>query len=733
MTIQEINNTYGRITDALGRKELKGAFDLLLGLIAGSGHYEFQDKLDELQGTYKAMLGYQMMNVSDPMQSQIYRQLQAALYELADHIRIRALEKDSPRQYFSMLRMRRMHSDASFRNLHRDLAATYDSLSPNAAEEWQKAQENRALTLFRKLWISAQLDVEEVVALRELLADERVPAGARCLAVSALWLSLQEIFDKEKVGLLCDAVAVANAEVHARALVSLLLTLYFYRKRTALYPQIEHRLQALAESLPGFSKEIQTIIMRFILSRETEKISRRLRDEIIPEMVKLGPKLSQKINLKDLTPEQLSDEMNPEWQEKLLADSDLGKKVMEFSELQQEGADIMHSTFVHLKNYPFFRETGNWFLLFDAKHSALAGMQAITENNVLAEVVNASSFMCNSDKYSLYLSMVSLPEQYRSVMAEQLSGQTAAMLEQKKSELRTKKDELREISGQYIQDLYRFYKLHPSHTDFDDIFTYPLDFHNLPILYPYISDPESLTAIAEYYLQKNYFADALTIFNRLEETDKANEILYQKIGYCKQMIDDVEGALAAYLQADLLRSDSKWVIRRIANCYRTLKQPEKALEYFHRYEMYDAENLAVQISIGHCHLELKEYDEALKYYYKVDYLDSGSHKAWRPIAWCSFLTGKFDQARNYYQKILEATPNTHDYLNAGHTEWVLQDIKGALKYYRQSVAAAEGNFEKFKEQFEQDIPDLENAGIESEEIPLLIDLLKYIVDGEIAY
>ena len=362
-------------TAALDRKELKGAFDLLLGLIAGSGHYEFQDKLDELQGTYKAMLGYQMMNVSDPMQSQIYRQLQAALYELADRIRIRALEKDSPRQYFSMLRMRRMHSDASFRNLHRDLAATYDSLSPNAAEEWQKAQENRALTLFRKLWISAQLDVEEVVALRELLADERVPAGARCLAVSALWLSLQEIFDKEKVGLLCDAVAVANAEVHARALVSLLLTLYFYRKRTALYPQIEHRLQALAESLPGFSKEIQTIIMRFILSRETEKISRRLRDEIIPEMVKLGPKLSQKINLKDLTPEQLSDEMNPEWQEKLLADSDLGKKVMEFSELQQEGADIMHSTFVHLKNYPFFRELGNWFLLFDGKHSALAGMQ----------------------------------------------------------------------------------------------------------------------------------------------------------------------------------------------------------------------------------------------------------------------------------------------------------------------------------------------------------------------
>lgn len=729
MTIQEINKAYKCITEALERKELKNAFDLLLGLIAGSGHYEFQDKLDDLQGTYKAMLGYQMADVHDPMQAQIYRQLQASLYELADRVRLRALEKDSPRQYFSTLRTRKIQADVSFQNLYRALADTNEPY--NNKIEWQKAKEERALVLFRKLWTTPQLEVDEVVALRELLGDEAVPMTARCLAVSALWLGLQENFDKEKVALLCDAVSANNAEVHTRALISLLLTLYFYRKRTPLYPQIEHRLQALAESYPGFSKEIQTIILRFILSRETEKISRKLQDEILPEMIKLGPKLSQKINLKDLTPEQLGDEMNPEWQEKLLSDSNLGKKVMEFSDLQQEGADVMHSTFVHLKNYPFFREPGNWFLPFDPKHSSLAGVQTIMENQALMKIVGESSFMCNSDKYSLYLSMMSLPEQFRSMMAGQLDSQTAEMLEQKQSELRTQKDELREIAGQYIQDLYRFYKLNPSHADFDDIFAYPLDFHNLPILYPYISDPESLTAIAEYYLQKNYFADALTIYNRLEGMDSTNEILYQKIGYCKQMSDDLEGALTAYLQADLLRSDSKWVIRHIANCYRTLKQPEKALEYFHRYELLDPDNLSVQISIGHCHLELKQYDEALKYYYKVDYLDSKSHKAWRPIAWCSFLTGKFDQARNYYQKIIGATPNMHDYLNAGHTEWVLRNTKGALNFYRQSVAAAEHSFEKFKEQFVQDIPDLENAGIEPEEIPLLLDLLKYIVNGEI--
>lgn len=273
--------------------------------------------------------------------------------------------------------------------------------------------------------------------------------------------------------------------------------------------------------------------------------------------------------------------------------------------------------------------------------------------------------------------------------------------------------------------MYRFFKLYPGHLDFDDIFTSALDFHNLPILQPYVSDEESLTTIAEYYLRKNYFLDALTIYNRLSDANQESDILFQKIGYCKQMNGDIQGALEAYLHADLINPDSKWVIRRIAGCYRTLKQPEKALKYYHRYEAFNPDDLSIQICIGHCHLELKNYNEALKYYFKVDYLDNKSTKAWRPIAWCSFLTGKYDQARNYYKKIMDNQPNTQDFLNAGHTEWALQNIKGALAFYKKAVEKESGDFSKFQEQFNQDIPDLLVAGIEEAEVPLMMDQLRY--------
>lgn len=719
MTIQEINKAYERIIGSLDVRELKNAFDFLQGLIAGIRDYSFQDKLNELQETYKYMLRYRIEGVKDPLQDQIYNNLLASTYELADLVKHKGLATESPLSYYSRRRTMQIQPAIGYLPLHTQLTSPAGMANPSLSYE-------SALTaLFQKIWVSNPLKTEEVEQIKAILEDNALPFTAGSQIVSALMLGLQAAFDKEKLLLLFDAANLPDDEIRVRALIAILLTLYTYRKRTSLYPQIENRLSALAESYPSFTQALRSITLRFILARETERITRKLQDEIIPEMMKLSPKISKKINLKDLSPEQLSDEMNPEWQE-MFADSSLGKKMEEFSELQQEGADVMHSTFIHLKHFPFFRELSNWLLPFTTDHSAFGDRFSKNKGEKqMLDSMTLAAFMCNSDKYSFYFSMMQLPEEHRRVMMNQFDSQATELIQQTKEELISKRGKVETIAGQYIQDLYRFYKLYPSHLDFDDIFTFALDFHNLPILQPYISDEESLSSIAEYYLRKNYFADALVIYNHLAETRTESDILFQKIGYCKQMTGDLKDALEAYLRADLLNTESKWVIRRIAGCYRTLKQPEEALKYYHRYEQLSPDNLSVQISIGHCHLELKNYNEALKYYFKVDYLDNKSTKAWRPIAWCSFLTGKYDQARNYYKKILNNQPNMQDLLNAGHTEWALQNIKGALSYYKQAVEMENGDFSKFQEQFNQDIPDLLVAGIEKSEVPLMLDQLRY--------
>lgn len=723
MTLQEINKTYNRIIGSLDNKELKNAFDFIQTLIAGIREYSFQDKLDELQNTYKYMLRYRIEGVKDPMQEQIYNNLQTSLYELADQIKHKALAMGSSLLFYSKRRNMQMDKISSYKEIHTLLAKEYKAgrmIDVDAS----------TIVLFDKIWVSNFLTQEEADDIKDILKDYSLPFTTGCQIVSSLMLGLQAAFDKEKLLLLFDAAGHSNEEIKVRALISILVTLYTYRKRTGLYPQIMNRLEALAE-VPGFTNTIRTITLRFILARETEKITKKLQDEIIPEMIKLSPKISNKINLKDFTPEQLSDEMNPEW-ESIMSDNSLGKKMEEFSELQQEGADVMHSTFVHLKSFPFFHELSNWLLPFTSEHSSFGSQMNLDDSEKqMLESMTLAGFMCNSDKYSLYFSMLQLPSDTRKMMMNQFDSQASEMIQQNREELISKRGKLEVIAGQYIQDLYRFFKLYPEHPDFNDIFKMPLDFHNLPILRPYISDTESLTSIAEYYLHKNYFEDALVIFNQLSEIKQDDDVLYQKIGYCKQMEGDLKGALEAYLHADLLNTESKWVIRRIAGCYRSLKQPEEALKYYHRYEMLNPDNLSVQISIGHCHLELKDYNEALKCFFKVDYLDSKSHKAWRPIAWCSFLTGKYDQARNYYKKIIENQPSSLDLLNAGHTEWALQNMKGTLSYYKQAVQLENAGFDKFLEQFKQDVPDLLIAGIEETEVALILDQLRYTLDGDL--
>lgn len=713
MKLQQIDSTYNRILSSLDQGALKPAFDFIQGLIAGTELYPFQSKLNELQETYQYMLRYYAEGTKDPMQDQIYASIRSGAYELADYIRHEALLTESPLTYYTTKRTINSHI-IELEKLTEQLQTQYD------IEDFAKFEESTS-QLFAKIWTTAFLSEKETDLLRKSLKGNMVPSLAKCQIVSALLLGLQISFDKEKLYLLFDAAHLKDEEVRIRAFIGICLTLYTYRKRTSFYPGIRHRLEALSET-PDFKRILTTIILRFILSRETEKVTHKLQEEIIPEMMKLAPKMNPNITLTDIS-ELSADDMNPEWKD-ILENSKLSKKLEEYNHMQEEGMDVMHSTFIHLKHFPFFRDISNWFLPFTLKHSVFKDIQAFGAG---LETILQASFMCNSDKYSLYFSIFQIPEEHRKAMMNQMDGQLSEMNKQQAEELKSRQSKIESITGQYIQDLYRFYKLLPRHADFDDIFNRTLDFHHLPILQPYLSDAQTRLNIAELYLRKGYFDNALAIYQQLVEQDSNDEMLYQKLGYCKQMNGDITGALAAYLRSEILTPDSKWVIRRIANCYRALKQPEDALTYYIRYNQLSPDNVSILISIGHCYMELKNYNEALKYYFKADYLEPDSHKAWRAIAWCSFLTGKYDQARNYYKKIIENQPQTQDYLNAGHTEWSLQNIKKALTYYKAAIRSEAGDFEAFYTLFEEDVPELLLAGIESAEIALLLDQLRYSI------
>ena len=719
MTTTDFIKTSRSITYALNRKELKTAFDDLRTCINQTKQHCFLEKLDKLEETYINLLRYRTLGVNDPMQESIYQNMLISTYALNDALCSVVLTKESSTVYYTKRRMLEQGTHADYPSLHAMLTTSH--------EVYNQTQFDAATaSLFTKVWATDPLTDTEQTALEAIVSDAALPYTVNCMLVSALMLSLQHRFDSKRLLLLFKTAHQKNLEIRIRAIVSLLIVLSVYNKRTSLYPFIADLLDELALDT-DFSVTVRQIILKFIGSYDTEKITKKLQEDILPTMMKFSPKLNNKLNLGEFSNENGQDEFNPEWQQEL-EDSGVSDKLKQFSEMQLEGADVMHSSFVHLKSYPFFTEVNNWFLPFSPTHSSVENNSMFTgTDKELIATITKSSFICNSDKYSIFFSLIALPPEYRKMVAGEINNE-ASESKRAKYEASGNRGASEIILSQYIQDLYRFFKIYPRHLDFNDPFAALFNVQAVPLFKKYISDTESLSILAEYYLAKEHYNEAFPLFNELAASNPLDASLFQKIGFCHEMAHAQPLALAAYLHADLLNPRSKWNIRKIAKTYKALNQPSEALVYYKRLNEFSPNSIPSILNIGQCYLSLKNSAEALNYFFKADFIDSQNMKVWRAIAWCSFLTNKFEQAERYYAKIVSKKANIHDYINAGHTAWVLKKLTESIQYYTAAIALEGNDFYAFQAAFEEDIPDLIQAGVMEDEIPLLLDQLRYSIN-----
>lgn len=727
------------ILDKLSKRQLKDAFELLAKLVVNTQDWHAAEKLSELETNYKYMLHYQFEDTIDPQKDVIYNTILRTLYELTDDASDELLTIDSSNIFYERLRINTIRTPLTLDEIQKQLKEISDSWAltdlldagdvKNARErELSVKRERVGSELFNYTFVSPRAGEKQELEYTSFINNQDISVREKLLFVSALTLNLFHRFDGRKMCVLMDACRSNQEAIRQRAIVGLIIVLQMYDVRWQLYPECQFKLDALAED-DSFRRSVLAVVKQLIRSRETEEISRKLTEEIIPEMMKFNSLAGKKLNMQDLMGETDFADKNPDWQ-KELENSGLANKLQEYSSLQMEGADVFHSTFSNLKNFSFFGELSNWFLPFDTQYSELQPLFSDKDglNGLLQTAVLNSSHMCNSDKYSFALSLLQIPVSQRQMMAGRF-GEEADQLKEMQKDAESLNPKVNEdvISNQYIQDLYRFFKLYPYKNNFFDIFKLRLNFYDKKSIAPLISDHKSMLQIANYCFDKNFFAEALGIYRKLIADGSFESDLWQKVGYCKQMLDDLSGALEAFLQAELLSPDNPWIIKRIAQVYRSLKDPQHALEYYQRAAQLNPNNLNIELNIGHCYLDLGEYDKALNSYFKIEVLDSKSSKAWRPIAWTAFLLRKFDLAQQYYQQILADKPNVHDYLNAGHVELCLNRKKSALDCYLKA-AYKTTDFNQFVSLFEEDAKELIAANIDISFFPILLDELRYKLD-----
>ena len=731
MNEQAIQEQYQHIVSLLEQKRLKEAQIQLEAFLWNCNDWTLRNRLEQAKVSYQYMLQYMRQGVNDPERQKLYRQLLAETRELAEQARISLLDEVSTHYYHALHKNKRnMAAGYGMSSWLKVLESFPDDMAvcqlmPDNKQSLDSAlqrHEETAQYLFLTTWGNSGWTAEEEQEARMYLESELLPVNDLCLFTGAVLLSLMECFDPRKFSWLLDAATHADTQVSQRALVIIAIVLHIHPNRLWLYPELEARLSLLNED-GSFGKQLNRVYIQLLRSQETEKIDKKMREEIIPEMMK---NVSIMRNMKYGFEENMDeDDRNPDW-EKAFEESGLGDKIREMNELQLEGADVYMSTFAQLKSYPFFQNPHNWFYPFDMQHSGIIrefGLKPTGDNAILSLILQ-SGFFCNSDKYSLCFTMAHIPQAQRNMMLSQMTSQdlNELMDESKSSGLRQYAQRPDVISNQYIHDLYRFFKLSQRRHEFRDIFKEEIALHRIPALKDILRKPELLVTIADFHFRKEHPAEALGIYQEVIDMNYADADIFQKAGYCLQKEKRYKEAISAYRKADVLKPDHIWTIRHLATCYRQLRDFASALEYYRKVEAMQPENRNVTFFIGSCLAEQERYEEALQCFFKLDLMENDCIKAWRAIGWCSFVSGKSEQAMRYYEKVLTLKPIATDYLNAGHVALRLGNMEKAAELYGKA-ASESGNRETFLDMFDKDKETLIKLGIDENDIPLIRDLV----------
>jgi tetratricopeptide (TPR) repeat protein len=730
-----------KVISLITERKLKDALDVLKELVIQSRRGDYISQYESLDDTYKNLLKYAIEGIDDPEKDKIYNHLLVSVMDLADLALQYAFMADTDKYIYRLKRKieneTKLIKEEAIDNIEdlaldeelSDILQTRLESVSDEKTEYQNHQ-NILIKIFNLIWLTDKFKDTDLKLVRSIWQAKNFPWYEQSIIISAITLSALRCFDVLKLELLIEYSQSKNKQISQRALIGLFLSLYIHDKRIAFYPELTLQLKSLGEN-SDITHDMGLIAIQLLKSKETERITRKFEEEIIPEMVKFQPVLKDKLDLDSILSDDFTDDKNPDWERVFEDAPDLLDKLQEISKMQMEGADVFMSAFSRLKSFTFFNEIINWFRPFHPDNfiikEILKNEEPHLDANAFLEGLSRAFFMCNSDKFSFCLNIQYMPELQKTMMLEMFNAELESISElQKEDEILNQSAQANSINAQYIQDLYRFFKLHPLRFELNDIFKLRLDFYQCEFFKLFINDQNVLRNIGEFFFERDFFDQALEVYLILNQQGDNSLETFEKIGYCYQKLKNYNEALNYYKRAELYDSNRAWNLKKLALCNRHLKNYEESLKYYLEAEKLEPDNLYIKTYIGHSYLDLKEFSKALEYYYKVEFLADENKKVLRPIAWCLFALGKYEKAKEYFENLMENEANKYDLMNLGHVEWCLGNRKAALKNYKLSLTRDDNNMKTFMAGFDDDKKYLIQAGIDPKEIVLMLDYLKYL-------
>ena len=713
---------------AIDNGHLGEAIELLRSLPQSDLPYDLRSAVERAAEHYRYMLRYFADGVSDPGRRDSYDDLRADLRTIVDRAYRCMMVRDTPTLYYNTLRTLGLHPERSIAAIAAEMdvargrvAASFDVSGVDAqADEARRQLRGLGKELFDRVWTTFPLDKASAEAIDRMLGpDSGADHATRMQLIAAVGLGLLEFYDSARIATLAEVLDCTESDDEASAATTwLLIAMFRYRKRR--HPRgVRARLAAASEH-PLWPRRVREVYLELLRARDTERVVNRVRDEIMPDIIRLGKDImdndSGKIGLPDITD---GVDINPEWEERM-RESGVFDRMKEFSELSAEGADIFMGAFSHLKNYPFFSDVAAWFTPFDdaqpAVSEALSGDMAS-----FVELLCRMPMPCDNDKYSILFTVMATPAGQREMMARQLDQQRAAM-----ESAGMNGAYQRAGARNYVQNIYRFFKLFGRRNEFFDPFARKFFLGGIDVADSALRDADTLRAMAELLLRIEAWDDARAAYEMLESVAEPSAEIYQKKGYCHEQLRHYGEAAECYSYADLMDGTSAWTLRRLGACLRRSGQPERASEVLERLCRMQPDVESSALNLAYARIEAGHYADALRQLAAVEVMGAAPRKLNRPMAWSAFMSGDFETARRKYREVLDDAPDGSDYLNMGHLAWVEGRIADAITLYRRAMDASGLDLAGLEKAIRADMASIAPLGADPTELPLLLDALRLL-------
>lgn len=685
---------YKRTINKLDERHLGEALELLQELANVLGDWKLLDEVADVNSAYGLLLYYMEQGNNDPAREQQHTNFIATCYNIAE----KAAQTERALVTGTSARMR------SISEILKDMEnLELKNITSEPCEEDANKHVELYTELFNASYDSFLWNDEAAAQAQEVIDSALIAENDKILMTSGLFINCLQAFDARKIIFFADNYSTATSSMlRIRMLVAVAFTLYTYRNRLFAYPVITSKLKDLCNN-PRFTTDMQNLQKLIIESLSTHEVDRKMREEIIPAMLKSHNFNPEKFGIDSL--EEIS-ESNPEWK-------NFEQQVGKLAELEAAGADIYYSTFSTLKRYPFFNNAANWLYPFEENHPGIPKQIRKTGLKGIANALLKSDVLCDSDKYSFCMLTTQMTDVQVNMIISQLpemGGYDTAIAQTSESTCRN-----------YLRNLFRFFYLYSGKSKPANPFETDMSLLDCNELAEAFKDKTEINKISAYAIKKGKYDMAISFLLLSETKGFADSEVYQELGFCYQKKKSYFDAIAAYEKANALSGDSKWTLQHLAQTNRIVGNYKDALNYYRLLETAKREDAKIAFRCGECLVHLESYDDAMHEFFKAEYLNPDMTAATRAIAWCSILTDDIKQARKYYDKLLLKEEQGEDLLNAGHAAWIDGDTKAAVELY--SRAYAELKREEFLKRMQSDKEILKTHGISNYDITFMSDIV----------